>query len=217
MFNRTNTTQDHTAADLETAAAPRRRRPSSAHVTAGLALFVALGGTSVAATSLAKNSVGSAQLKTSAVKTSDVASNAITSVKVKDGSLVKADFKAGELPAGAQGPQGVKGEPGAKGETGAKGDTGAPGTNGTNGVSGREIVETALIDVAAGDNEFVTVACPAGKVAVGGGASVGSSVGMNINRSGFSGVDNNSWSVRVTNTTGALRTFKAQVSCITAG
>ena len=48
---------------------------------------------------LAKNSVGTAQLKKSAV----------TGPKVKNGSLMAADFKAGQLPAGPQGP---KGDPG---------------------------------------------------------------------------------------------------------
>jgi len=57
---------------------------------------------------LGKNTVGTAQLKKSAV----------TSVKVKDGSLKAADFGAGQLPAGPQGP---KGDPGA---TGPRGDTG---------------------------------------------------------------------------------------------
>ena len=60
---------------------------------------------------LAKSSVGTPQLKKSAV----------TSVKVKNGSLLAADFKAGQLPSGPQGP---KGDPGPQGP---KGDAGAPG------------------------------------------------------------------------------------------
>jgi hypothetical protein len=54
---------------------------------------------------LAKNSVGTPQLK----------KNAVTSVKVKNGSLLAADFKLGQLPAGPQGPQGPKGDAGAAG------------------------------------------------------------------------------------------------------
>jgi hypothetical protein len=54
---------------------------------------------------LAKNSVGTPQLK----------KNAVTSVKVKNGSLLAADFKLGQLPAGPQGPQGPKGDAGAPG------------------------------------------------------------------------------------------------------
>ena len=58
---------------------------------------------------LPKSSVGSAQLR----------SNAVTGSKVKNGSLLAADFKAGQLPAGP------KGDPGGQGP---KGDPGAPAT-----------------------------------------------------------------------------------------
>ena len=219
MFDRTRSTQDRIAAGTEAPVAGPRRRITSAHVLAGAALFVALGGTSYAAGSLAANSVGSSQIKASAVKSSEVAANAITSAKVKDGSLLKGDFKAGELPAGPAGPQGPKGDTGAKGDkgdAGAPGAPGAPGANGANGVSGREIVESPLTDVAANTTEFLTVSCPAGKVAIGGGVDVGSSTGVTINRSGFSGAENNTWAARVTNTTGVLKTFTVQVSCIAA-
>jgi hypothetical protein len=56
-----------------------------------------------AATTLGKNSVGTKQLKR----------NVVTGAKVKDGSLLAGDFKAGQLPAGERGPQGVPGAPGA--------------------------------------------------------------------------------------------------------
>jgi hypothetical protein len=81
----------------------------SANVVAFLALAVALGGTSYAAITLPRNSVGPKQLK----------ANAVMSAKVKNGSLLKKDFKAGQLPAGAQGPAGAPGAKGDKGETGA--------------------------------------------------------------------------------------------------
>jgi hypothetical protein len=58
-------------------------------VIACVALFIALGGVSVAAVVLAPNSVGTSQLK----------DNAVTSPKVKDGTLLRADFKAGQLSA----------------------------------------------------------------------------------------------------------------------
>lgn len=41
---------------------------------------------------------------------------------------VAADFRAGQLPAGAQGPKGERGDTGPKGDTGVKGETGASGT-----------------------------------------------------------------------------------------
>ena len=83
----------------------RFRRPSPALVIALLALFFALGGTGYAVSRLPKNSV--------------------TSVQVKDYSLLKRDFKRGQLPRGARGAQGLQGDSGA---TGAKGDPGDPWT-----------------------------------------------------------------------------------------
>jgi hypothetical protein len=70
-----------------------RTRLTYANVVASLALFLALGGVSYAAVTLPKNSVGSKQIK----------SNAVTSSKVKDGSLLGKDFKAGQLPTGPKG------------------------------------------------------------------------------------------------------------------
>jgi hypothetical protein len=97
---------------------------------ATVAVFVALGGSGYAAVTLSKNSVGSKQLKNGAVNHSDLAKNAVTSTNVKNGSLLSADFKPGQLVAGAPGPQGLQGP---KGDSGAKGDTGATGTQGPAG------------------------------------------------------------------------------------
>ncbi|HEX7292642.1 MAG TPA: hypothetical protein VF250_16100 [Conexibacter sp.] len=81
-----------------------------------LALFIALGGTSIAAVNaLPRNSIGSAQIRRGAIVSSDV----------KDGSLLRRDFKRGQLPAGAtgpQGPQGAQGAPGAAGTARAYGE-----------------------------------------------------------------------------------------------
>jgi hypothetical protein len=82
-----------------------------------LALFVALGGTSYAAARLPANSVGAKQIK----------KNAVTSAKVKNGSLKKADFAAGQLPAGQMGPAGSPGAAGAAGRPGAPGARGERG------------------------------------------------------------------------------------------
>ena len=84
-----------------------------------IALFVALSGASYAAIKLPINAVGTAQIK----------KDAVTSAKVKDGSLLAGDFKAGQLPAGA------KGEAGVKGDTGAAGASGVTAANGTSGSS----------------------------------------------------------------------------------
>ena len=97
-------------------------RPSAALVVASIALFVALSGTSYAVTQLPKNSVGTKQLKR----------NAVTSTKVKDGTLVAADFQAGVL-TGTAGPKGDTGATGAAGATGPAGPAGATGAQGVPG------------------------------------------------------------------------------------
>jgi len=71
----------------------RRLVPSPAMVVACLALAVGLAGTGYAVTRLPRNSV--------------------TTVQVKDFSLLARDFKRGQLPAGPQGPQGPAGPAGA--------------------------------------------------------------------------------------------------------
>ena len=71
----------------------RMRLPSPALTVACLALVVALAGTGYAAIRLPRNSV--------------------TTVQVKDFSLLARDFKRGQLPAGPQGPAGPAGTAGA--------------------------------------------------------------------------------------------------------
>lgn len=89
-----------------------RRRPSPAMVVACAALAVALGGTSYATVlQVPKNSVGTAQLRT----------NAVVSAKVRNGSLLRTDFKAGQIPAG---PAGAAGPAGPAGPAGAAGPPG---------------------------------------------------------------------------------------------
>ena len=86
------------------------RLPSPAIVIACIALIAALTGTSYAAIqALPRNSVGNAQLK----------ANAVTSIKVKDRSLLAKDFKLGQLPAGAPGAAGARGPTGPAGTSGS--------------------------------------------------------------------------------------------------
>jgi len=92
-----------------------RLRVSPAMIVACAALFVSLSGFGYAAIKLPANSVGATQLK----------KNAVNSAKVKRHSLLKSDFKPGQLPRGAQGVQGVQGVPGAPG---AQGVPGTPAT-----------------------------------------------------------------------------------------
>jgi hypothetical protein len=95
-----------------------RHRPSPAIVIACVALLLALGGVSWAATALPRNSVGTAQLK----------NNAVTSGKVKNHSLLRADFKSGQVPRGPAGPAGPTGATGAQGPKGPTGPVGPAGT-----------------------------------------------------------------------------------------
>lgn len=105
------------------------------------------------ASQVPRNSVGPLQLKRNAVGPSKVAPNAIRSNHVLDGSLLTADFKPGQIP---QGPKGEKGE---------KGEQGSPG------LSAREVVSASTATDST-DFRSITATCPAGKVAIGGGAGV---------------------------------------------
>ena len=83
----------------------RLRAPSPAFVISLIALFVALGGTTYAATSLPKNSVGTRQLKNGAVTKKKIQAQTITALM------------------GARGRQGATGAPGTPGAAGAPGPT----------------------------------------------------------------------------------------------
>lgn len=165
---------------------PIRSRMSFANVTSLVALFVALGGSSYAALNLPKGSVGSKQLK----------KNAVTSPKVKPGSLLLSDFSSSQRaslrgpaglqgPAGQQGPQGPRGDVGAPGATNVVVRTGPAVTAGANG-SGPGCVDgvpggskgyrdaaNALVNGGcgggAGGSATSTAQCAAGEVATGGG------------------------------------------------
>jgi hypothetical protein len=84
----------------------RKLTPSPAMAVACLALLVALGGTGYAAIqALPRNSV--------------------TTLQVKDHSLLARDFKAGQLPRGPQGPAGPAGAAGPAGPQGPAGPSGS--------------------------------------------------------------------------------------------
>lgn len=97
------------------------RKPSPSIVMSTLALVVALGsGTAYAASALAKNSVGTKQLR----------DGAVTTAKVKDGTLAVVDLAPDARAAlrGATGAQGERGPQGVPGERGPAGQAGALGT-----------------------------------------------------------------------------------------
>ena len=88
-----------------------RRRLSFANVTSMLALVFAMSGGAYAL-SVPRNSVGSAQLKKGAVAHSDIRANAVTALNIKNGTLLRRDFKRNQIPAGSAGPGGPAGPAG---------------------------------------------------------------------------------------------------------
>ena len=139
------------------------------HNTIGLlALFVALGGTTYAATALPKNSVGAKQLKKNAVVNAKIAPNAVTAGKVKNDALTGADVLESSL---------------AKVPAAATADSATSATNATNatnattaanaGTVGGNTVKTFVATVAPGaaaanaldlGGLLLTLSCPAGAV-----------------------------------------------------
>jgi hypothetical protein len=138
---------------------PSARGPSPALVVAVAAIVLALAAGAWAGAKLPKKSVGPEQLQ----------SNAVTSKKVKDGSLKKIDFAPDELPAGATGPQGPKGDPGPPGEPGENGATNVVVRSGTTAHPGATSTAVAC-DFAAHE-----VATGGGGI-VGGGAKLTASI-----------------------------------------
>jgi hypothetical protein len=108
-------------------------RPPPSMVIASLALLVALGGTSMAAVTLVipRASVGLLQLK----------ENSVNSSKVINGSLLRKDFRAGQLPQGPRGPRGLGGP---AGPAGSAGPAGASGPSGAAGVAAPGYVAEVL-------------------------------------------------------------------------
>jgi len=89
----------------------------------------------------------------------DIKKASLGGLLIKKNTLLAAHFKAGQLPAGPQGPQG------------SQGAQGAQGPQGSPGLAAREIVTSATA-ASTSNTKFLVLACPAGKVALGGGGQV---------------------------------------------
>lgn len=103
---------------------PRRWWSTSSIVLSGLALFVVLGGSAVAATGL--------------IRAGDIAPGAVTGKAIRNGAVQPVDLSVSTraLLSGAPGVNGAKGDTGAPGSAGSNGVDGAKGINGVNGANG---------------------------------------------------------------------------------
>jgi hypothetical protein len=163
-------------------------RSRTTAVVAGAILLVGLGGVGGA---VAAGQIGSKDIRDGGVKTADLGKRAVTAPKLKpgavrskalrDGGVLPADLSAAvkELiatavtgpagPTGPEGPVGPAGGPaGPQGPAGPAGAAGATGPAGPAGVSGYELVSNEVAFSGNGPKKL-SVSCPAGTVALGGG------------------------------------------------
>jgi hypothetical protein len=125
----------------------RRFKLSYANVLSTLALFIALGGVSYAATQLPADSVGEDQIRVNAVGndelrgasvgTNEIRRAGVQSDNVRDGSLQCRDFAPGAPVCGGTqtGPTGATGTSGPTGPSGVAGPTGATGAANPDGLT----------------------------------------------------------------------------------
>jgi hypothetical protein len=168
-------------------------------VIACLALGLVLGGTGYAtALSVPKNSVGTAQLKNGAVTTKKLAANAVTSSQVKNSSLLRSDFKPGQLPAGPTGPQGP------------------PGPAGSPGISGLQRFDV-LTPASSTSPKTAIATCPSGKRPVGGGARViGNGANVVSIVENFPDSDSVHWNAKASEVVATALTWQLQVYALCA-
>ena len=91
---------------------PALRRPSPSMAVSVMALLVASTGTSYAtgligSADIRNDSITTMDVKDDTLKGRDIKDDVIGSNKIRNGSLKTKDFKAGQVPAGPQGPAGV--------------------------------------------------------------------------------------------------------------
>ncbi len=117
---------------------------------------------------------------------------------------------------GTEGPQGPAGPQGEQGIPGLQGPAGEDGSGGGGGLTGWEIVSTTQTISNQSLTQFTTPVCPAGKVAMSGGAGPASPP--------FSGVrahlvysypNGSNWRVGVENTSGVVKNWKSYTVCAT--
>lgn len=139
----------------------------------------------------------------------------------------------GKLPRGPRGEQGPRGPKGQRGERGQRGEAGPKGATGASGVSGYEVVSQTFEGVFIqnsggfrGLSEVKTVACPAGKRAIGGGSNLGTNATQNgqqrqvtVSLNGPNG-SGTGWSVQLFNNSTSIDTsidLQVFAVCASAG
>lgn len=129
-----------------------RVRLTYANVTATLALFVALGGSSYAAISITgrdvrDRSLTGADLARGSIGSAEIRDNSLRGVDIRNGTVAAADLakplrhnllaqRVESGPPGPQGERGPQGDTGPKGDAGPKGDIGPKGDAGPAGAQG---------------------------------------------------------------------------------
>lgn len=134
---------------------------------------VAAGVAAVPATAQAPK-VTSKDIANGAIRNVDIARGTISLNRLTTGTQALIRKAGTPGPAGPQGATGATGERGAegpRGPEGPRGEQGLQGVQGVPGMSGYELVQesTTSMDV---PSQTASAACPAGKLAVGGGATV---------------------------------------------
>jgi len=145
-----------------------KARLSFANVVAMLALFVALGGTGIAAGVVPNGSIGTQQLK----------ADAVTSGKVKNGTLKAVDFARKQILKGAPGPAGPIGPTGVvdTSQFYTKAQADARFLRGT-------VTVVASGTVTSGSFGSATATCPVGSQVVGGGVEPNNVLTMGVSAS----------------------------------
>jgi hypothetical protein len=187
----------------------RRSRLNYANVTASLALFAALGGTSYAATKMPAKSVGTIQLKSRAVTNAKIAPRAIDGLTVRDGSLSGADIAPGAI-------DGSKVRDGSLTGADLVGKVPAAVTADRLASVQRVAVPSANDAATAGSFSIkaASASCPAGTFVAGGGAAVSDQNVQAINDSYPS--TTNAWTVNVLNVGQAAPAFTVYAICVPA-
>ena len=201
-------------------------------VTAAAALLVTLGGVSGA---VAANQIGSRDIKDGGVQAVDLAKNSVRAPKIKTGAVRSSDIKDGNVapvdlsrgvrdliatavtgPQGPQGPVGPAGGPagpaGPAGAPGPAGPAGPAGARGPAGVSGFQLV-TDSATFSGNGMQTLSVSCPAGKVALGGGMRSAALVTMS---SSYPSADSTTWTVAFARSGKGRGSYNAVVSATCA-